>query len=1015
MNVTKRDGSIVPLDIEKIHAVLRWACKDHENTVSISDIEINAKLMLRENIPTSEIHNVLIKSAADLISPKNPDYQFVAANLLNQSIRKEVYNDIFPIKFNEFLNRAREDRTYIPEVFAAYTAEEIEKLDKHINHDRDFNFAYAGLQKMIDKYMVYQNGKLKETPQFTFMLIAMTGFMNETNPKIKMDYVCRTYDHLSLFRWSLPTPILRSYRTELKNAASCTLIDIDDSIDGIMSANHAIARYVASGSGIGINMGRIRATGSPVRKGQSSEARTDGPIPFLKIIQATMTSTKQGIRGGAGTVNTPFWHYDIEDIIMLKNIKGTEENRVRRLDYVIQLSGLLYERAKNGEDITLFSPHEVPELINAWGLPEWDELYVRAEKKKSLMNKKIKAQKLMIHLHTQMAETGRIYISNIDHVNSHGSFKDRITMTNLCVAGNTRIATEFGLIKISDMVNKDIRLSIDKNLTGKMRYTTHCLTEPIETYCTNPKTPLYYMETEDGYNLTATPDHEVFVGKNKKKKICELKEGDPIRISRVYGHFGNDGNAHIGAAIGKAIAKTVIHGETVNASLISTHHLSLKNAKKIEKDINNYRIPEIIYRGTIKTVKAFLKVFFNKPFAKCYDHRFMQELQVLLTLFGETSTIKGSTIYIDSNTTDFLKNIDTNYTVDTSKPKISKVKFVQLSNVDASYDFTQPDGNVALFNGIISGQCVEITHPTKPLKSIEDEQGEIGICLLSAINWGNVNDDKLMESVADCITRFIDNIIDYQDYPVKAASNFTKNRRSLAIGISNLAYFLAKNDEPYGSKKSLELVDTMMERQAYYLTKASMELAKERGPCSAYKLTKYAYGELPIDNYCKTVDELIKPKLRYDWNGLKADLIKYGIRHSTLMACQPVEASSVVHNATNGIEPVRALVTTKMDKKTPVKQVVPHIKTLGNKYTMAFEMNGNEGYLKVCAVIQKWMDMAMSINRYYDITKNGNKINMRELISDTYFGYKYGCKNYYYVITMDGDSESNCSSGACTL
>ena len=742
MQVTKRDGSKEDFLVEKIHKVVSWAVKGI-NGVSLSEVEMNANLSLYDGIKSSEIHQILIKSANDLISTSTPNYQYVAARLLNMQLRKEVWGcGDTPTDFLMFIRRNVDNGIYDPQIEKKWTEEQIDSLGKYINHNRDDQFTYAGLQQLIDKYLVKNRstGHIYETPQFAYMAIAMCLFDD-------INEVKQAYDCYSTFKINLPTPIMAGVRTNIRQFASCVLVDIDDNLDAIFSSIHAVGKYTARRAGIGLNIGRMRPINSPIRGG---EVIHTGLIPYLKNFESAVKSTSQnGLRGGSATVHVPFWHYEIEDIMVLKNNAGTDDNRVRKLDYSIQFCKLFYDRLIANEDITLFSPHEAKGLYEAFGDNEkFEELYLKYESKRSLkFKKKIAARKLAEIFARERLETGRIYSMNIDSANAHGSWSVPCYMSNL---------------------------------------------------------------------------------------------------------------------------------------------------------------------------------------------------------------------------------------------------------------------------------CQEIIHPTKPINSINDPEGEIGICILSALNLLELTNEKDIEDACRIAVRTLDAVIDYQDYPVLAGENFTKNRRSLGIGITNLAGFLAKNKLMYEDGEALDLVHETMEQIQWNLINASCELAEEKGACPKFEDTKYAKGLLPIDWYKKTVDELIKPHYNMDWEGLRERVKKHGLRHSTLSAIMPCESSSVIQNSTNGIEPVRSLLIHKKAKNGVLKQLVPNYHMRKNYYSMAWNMMSNKSLLNIAAVIQKFTDMSMSTNLYYNYAHwdDGN-IPLSVIIKDQLYGYKYGLKNFYYANTPDGDGdtekEMNCESGACAI
>ena len=739
IKVVKSDGSRVDIDLDKIHVMVSHACKNITG-VSESLVEMNSGLQFYDGITTKDIQSILIKSASDLISLENPNYQFVAARLLLFALQKQVFStkwadgkEIYPRLF-DMINRNIESGVYSKELLDHYTEEEIDTCNGYVRHNRDFDFTYAGLQQIVDKYLVQDRStnEVYETPQFMYMLIAMTLFQNYNGhgEKNRLWYVKNYYDAISQFKINIPTPIMAGVRTPLKQFASCVLVDSDDTLDSIFSSDHAIGKYVAQRAGIGINAGRIRGLGSKIRGG---EVQHTGVIPFLKKFESTVRCcTQNGVRGGSATVHFPIWHQEIEDIIVLKNNKGTEDNRVRKLDYSIQMSELFYKRFLNNEDITLFSPHVAEGLYEAFGTPEFDELYEKYERKTSIPKQKINARDLITDLLKERAETGRIYIMNIDHCNTHSAFLDKVNMSNL---------------------------------------------------------------------------------------------------------------------------------------------------------------------------------------------------------------------------------------------------------------------------------CQEITLPTTPIQSIEDYNGEIALCILSAINVGKINIEDL-EHLCDLAVRGLDELIDYQEYPVKAAEKSTLKRRSLGIGYIGLAHYLAKHKASYGSPESLELVHELTEEFQYQLICASVNLAKEKGKNDWHHKTKYAKGILPIDTYKKDVDDLTTNGLKKDWEALRGEVLEHGMRHSTLSAQMPSESSSVVSNATNGIEPPRDLLSVKKSKKGTLKQVVPQYGQLKNFYTLLWDMEDNLGYIKIVALMQKFFDQGISGNWSYNPENyENNEVPISVMATDLLNTYKYGWKTSYYHNTMDGKEE----------
>ena len=734
INVKKRkDRGTEPLNIEKIHEMVEYACEDITG-VSSSQVEMKSGLQFYDGITTDDIQQILVKSAADLIDLNNPNYTYVASRLLLYSLRKQVIGKLWDHPhLYDHVKKVVELGLYDKEILENYQRKDFDRMENWINHNRDYDFTYAGLRQVIDKYLVQDRStnQVYETPQFMYMLISATLFAKYPK-ETRMSYVKKYYDAISQFKINIPTPVMAGVRTPLRQYASCVLVDIDDTLPSIFSGDMAIGRYIAQRAGIGINAGRIRGINARIRGG---EVQHTGVIPFLKKFEATVKCcTQNGVRGGSATVHFPIWHQEIGDIIVLKNNKGSEDNRVRKLDYSIQLSKLFYERFINNEDITLFSPHEVPELYEAWGTPEFDELYEKAERKISIKKKKINAQELFFDILKERAETGRIYIMNIDHCNTHSSFKDRIYMSNL---------------------------------------------------------------------------------------------------------------------------------------------------------------------------------------------------------------------------------------------------------------------------------CQEITLPTTPIQHIDGE-GEIALCILSAINVGKINKRDELEPLCDLAVRALDEIIDHQKYPINAAEVSTKARRSLGIGYIGLAHYLAKKGYKYEQKLAWRQVDKLTEAFQYYLLKASNQLAKEKGQCSAFKQTKYADGILPIDTYKKDVDELVKRELTYDWEYLRKEIKEHGLRHSTLSAQMPSESSSVVSNATNGIEPPRDYLSVKKSKKGPLKQIVPEYNKLKNFYTLLWDMKGNEGYINIVAVMQKYFDQAISGNWSYNPENyEDGQVPVSVMAQDLLTTYKLGWKTSYYQNTYDSKKDED--------
>ena len=732
IKVIKRDGAEEPINLEKVHKMVEFACEGLAG-VAASQVEMNSGLQFFDGIKTSEVQDILVKSASDLIELDHPNYQFVAARLLLFGLEKAIHgHPDTPPPITEHIERCIKAGVYDPGIAKKYTPEEWQEIDSYIDYDRDYLFTYAGLRQVVDKYLVQDrsSGDKYETPQQMYIMIAATLFQNYPEGK-RLDHVRRYYNAISKHRINIPTPVMAGVRTPLRQFASCVLVDVDDTIDSIFSSDMAIGYYVAQRAGIGINAGRIRGINSKIRGG---EVQHTGVVPFLKKFEATVRCcTQNGVRGGSATVHFPIWHQEIEDILVLKNNKGTEDNRVRKLDYSIQISKLFYERFITNKEISLFSPHDVPGLYDSFGTDAFDDLYVKYEEDTSVPKIKIKAQELILDLLKERAETGRIYIMNIDHCNTHSSFKDKVNMSNL---------------------------------------------------------------------------------------------------------------------------------------------------------------------------------------------------------------------------------------------------------------------------------CQEITLPTDPINHIDDAGGEIALCILSAINVGKINNLGELEELCDLAVRGLEELIDYMQYPVEAAERSTLARRSLGIGYIGLAHYLAKNKVKYDDPQAWKLVHDLTEHFQYNLLRSSNNIAQEKGACEGFQQTKYADGILPIDTYKKDVDDLVPNDLSLDWGTLREDILSHGLRHSTLSAQMPSESSSVVSNATNGIEPPRDYLSIKKSKKGPLKQIVPQYSTLKNAYTLLWDMPSNDGYIKVTAVIQKFFDQAISGNWSYNPENyDNNEVPVSVMATDLLNTYKYGWKTSYYQNTYDAKKD----------
>ena len=753
LKVTKRDGSLEDINLDKIHKVVTWAAEGLDN-VSVSLVEMRSHIQFYNGIRTDDIHETIIKAAADLISVESPDYQYLAARLAIFHLRKIAFGQFEPPHLYDHVIKLTNEGKYDAHILQDYNKEEFDLLNGFIDHNRDMTFSYAAVKQLDGKYLV-QNRVTKqiyESPQFLYMLVAMCLFARYPQ-STRLDYVKKFYNAISTFKISLPTPIMAGVRTPTRQFSSCVLIECDDSLDSINATTSAIVKYVSQRAGIGINAGRIRALGSEIRGG---EAQHTGCIPFYKMFQAAVKSCSQGgVRGGAATLFYPLWHLEVESLLVLRNNRGVEENRVRHLDYGVQINRLLYSRLIKNSDITLFSPSDVPGLYDAFfaDQDEFERLYEMYERDETITKRSIPAVDLFSLLMQERASTGRIYIQNVDHCNTHSPFNPQLA---------------------------------------------------------------------------------------------------PVRQSNL---------------------------------------------------------------------------------------------------------------------------------------------------------------------------CLEIALPTKPLNDINDPNGEIALCTLSAFNLGAINHLEELEELAELATRALDALLDYQNYPIKAAEMATMNRRTLGIGVINYAYYLAKNNVKYSDGSAIALTHRTFEAIQYYVLKASVKLAQEMGACPKFNETTYALGLLPIDTYKKDLDKICQEPLHLDWESLRADIVKHGLRNSTLTALMPSETSSQIANATNGIEPPRGLVSIKASKDGILKQVVPEFERLQHQYELLWDMPGNEGYLHLVGIMQKFIDQAISANTNYDPQRfEGQKVPMKQLIKDLLTAYKFGLKTLYYQNTRDGadDMQTNiqddgCAGGACKI
>lgn len=758
INVTKKNGTQEPIDFEKLHRALEFCAEGLD--VSVSEVELKSHVQFFNGISTSLIHEAMIKSAADLTSESQPDYALYAGRLANYHIRKLVYRGWNAPSLIQHVTPLVEMGLYDSSLLSKWDILDYAKINSFIQHDRDLNIAYAGMQQYVGKYLLQNRVKSKEnryealyeTPQMALILISMCLF--ENYPKeTRLKYVKEFYDAVSLLKLSLPTPIMAGVRTPTRQFSSCVLIECDDSLDSINATSSSIIKYVSQRAGIGVNIGRLRALGSEIRGG---EAYHTGVIPFIKHFQTAVKSCSQGgVRGGAATLFYPVWHLEVESLVVLKNNRGVEENRARHLDYGIQLNKLMYERMMTGGNITLFSPSDVPGLYEAYfaDQDEFEHLYTKYEADESIRKKTVKAIDLFTQIAQERAQTGRIYVQNVDHSNTHSSF--------------------------------------------------------------NPK---------------VAPIHQ-------------------------------------------------------------------------------------------------------------------------------------------------------------------------------------------------SNLCLEITLPTKPMTDVFSDDGEIALCTLTAFNLGAIDDLSELEKLSELVVRSLDALLDYQDYPMQAAEVSAKARRSLGVGATGYAHYLAKNKVKYSDGSANDLTHKTFEAIQYYLLKASNNLAKEVGACDWFNETKYAEGILPIDTYKKEVDKGVDSTLEMDWESLRSEIKEHGLRNSTLTALMPCETSSQISNSTNGIEPPRSLMSVKSSKDGILKQVVPDIRELRRYYETLWSIPDNKGYLKLVGIMQKFVDQAISANTNYDPAKyEEEKVPIKLVLQDILFAYQQGLKTLYYHQTRDGsgdgasnDDDDSCQNGQCKL
>jgi ribonucleoside-diphosphate reductase alpha chain len=940
LRIKKRNGQLEELDYDKIHKVLYWSTEGVKN-VNVSDIELNAKLHLRNGISTTEIHKVLIESASNLISEETPNYQHVAAKLLMYLLRKDLHGSARKVPHIHKIIKTNVDQgVYDSVILEKYNEEELDTINDFINHDRDFDLAYAGARQFMDKYLIQDRSTntYYETPQVAYMLIAMTLFQDYKGNK-KLQYVRRYYNAISQFKLNLPTPIMCGVRTPNRQYSSCVLIDVADDLDSIIYSDAAISKYTAKRAGIGLNVGRIRPMGSKIRGG---EVVSTGVVPFLKKFTAsTRCCSQNGVRGGNATVHFPFWHLEIEDLMVLKNGKGSEDNRVRTMDYSIQFNKLFYKRVQEKGDLTLFSPHEVPDLYEAFfgDSDKFTELYEQYEKDSSKTKKTIPALDLFATYCNERFETGRIYTMNTDHCNTHSPYLDSIYMSNLCVAPETRILTKNGHIPIYALEDENVEVWNGINWSNTVIKRTSENQELLKVITSNGEiecTPYHKFYIADGKNYARDK-------KMIKKSALELNSGDKIikyNLPIIEGEEVLENAYTIGMHTGDGTYNSGYpyitlyeHKQSVLDNLSALSANPQKCGKRTVCKLNIPKDTKFIVPSCRYTIKSRLEwlagyidadghITKNGIQIKSINKDFILDLKLMLQTLGVNANLTynisgGGKQIIKGRECDTqpchricINGVDTNnlYNLGLSKlivnkdiPKISLQRdareFITIDSVertgryDKTYCFAEKERGMGIFNGILTGNCQEILEPTTPIMNVRDmheaSEAEIALCVLGGINMGVVKINEL-PNLCDLVVRGLDFVIDNQDYPVFAAEKM-KKRRSIGIGLTNLAYFLAKRKLGYEDPEALLCVNEFVECFQYNLLKASNQLAKENGPCEFFNRTKYSQGILPIDTYCKNVDELIN-ELHCDWDTLRKDILEHGLANSTLSACMPSES-----------------------------------------------------------------------------------------------------------------------------
>jgi ribonucleoside-diphosphate reductase alpha chain len=745
IQVQKRNGNREPLDIQKWQAQITKVCSNVAD-VSQSMIEIKSQPHFYDRITTREIDEITLRAIVDLIDVEsNPDvghvnYQYVAGKQRLSMLRKDVYGSYTPPSLYNIVVKNVTTGLYTPELLEWYTPEDWDRMEDTIDHTKDELYSYAAIEQLVEKYLVKNRAtkEIYETPQIRYMIAAATVFHKEEPNSARMRYIKDYYNAASDGLFTLATPVLAGLGTPTKQFSSCVLIRSDDDLDSIFASGEMMAKYASKRAGIGLEIGRLRSLGSPIRGG---EIMHTGMIPFLKKWFGDLRSCSQGgIRNASATVFYPIWHYQFDDLIVLKNNQGTEETRVRFMDYGVVLSAFFWRRFKNKENITFFDPNEVPDLYEAFykNTAQFEELYVKYEKRKDLRKKTMSAEEVFKGgILKERTDTGRIYLVYIDNVQDQGPFD-----------------------------------------------------------------PEYHT----------------------------------------------------------------------------------------------------IYQSNL---------------------------------------------------------------------------------------------------------CCEILLPTKSFKRLDDDEGRIALCTLGSLNWGAFRNPEDMRRAARILHRSLNNILDYQDFLSIQSKLSNDEIRPLGIGITNLAYWHAKRNLKYGEKDALHDVKTWMEHLAYYLTEASVELAKERGACLGSEHTRYGQGVFPWELRAAGVNELTDFAPELDWETLRDNMKQYGVRNATQMAVAPVESSSVVINSTNGIEMPMSLISTKESKAGSLTQVVPEYTKLKNKYQLMWDQTDCADYLKTAAVIAAYVDQSISTNTFYNPAHwEDRKVPTTLIAKNLMQAHHWGLKTFYYSLINKAGSKA---------